>query len=134
MLNHGRIQSIANKTQNNTVDIAKYATAFTWRFVDDGEQQDAAIKGRARQLVAAIKDEKVSVLACKMCSVNANRKGENGVHVAIGMHQKWIEEQRQQGCKVELIDIFCDALKFCADNNASLQKLCLRDLQQAVLR
>jgi hypothetical protein len=84
--------------------------------------------------VAGIKDEKVAMRAFKMCYVNANRKGENGVHVAIGLHQKWIEEQRQRGCKVELIDIFCEALKFCADNNASLQQLSLRDLQQAVLR
>jgi len=84
--------------------------------------------------VAGIKDEKAAIRAFKMCYVNANRKGENGVHVAIGMHQQWIEEQRQQGCKVELVDIFCDALKFCAENNASLERLSLKDLQQAILQ
>jgi hypothetical protein len=37
------------------------------------------------------------------------------------------------GYTIELLDIFCTALKFCAEKNASLERLSLRDLQQAVL-
>jgi hypothetical protein len=114
-------------------DIANHASAFTWRFKDDRDEQGAPTEGSSIQLVAGVKSEKVAIRACKMCFVNANRKGENGITVAIGIHQKWLNQQKTRGCKVELIDIFCDALKFCADKNASLQTLSLRDLQQAIL-
>jgi hypothetical protein len=130
-LYHAR--SLADISQNNTLDIANHTASFTWRFNDDGDEQQAGTQGSADQLVAGIKDEQVSIRACKMCFANANRKGENGVAIAIGFHQKWLEEQKRKGCTAELVDVFCDALKFCAEKNASLEKLSLRDLQQAVL-
>ena len=67
------------------------------------------------------KDEKAAIRAFKMCYVNANRKGENSVHVAIGADQKRIGEQRQRGRKVEVVDIFCEALRFCAVLSTRLQ-------------
>ena len=69
-----------------------------------------------------------------MCYVNANRKGDEGVTISIGFHQKWLAEQRRQGSSIELIDVYCNALKFCADNNENLHKLSLGDLQKAVMR
>lgn len=95
------------------------------------EHEDA--ESGARQLVAGVKDEKAAIQAFKMCYVNANRKGADGVTIAVGFHQKWLQDQRDRGCKIELMDIFCGALKFCADNHASLQELSLEDLQKAVL-
>lgn len=69
-----------------------------------------------------------------MCYVNANRKGDDGVTIAIGFHQKWLEHQRRQGSSIELIDVYCDALKFCADNNKDLHQLTFGDLQKAVMK
>jgi hypothetical protein len=123
------VRGPTDTSQHNTLEIANHAASFTWRFNDDGDEQESA-----DGLIAGITDEQVALRACKTCFVNANRKGANGVAVAIGFHQKWLDEQKRKGCTVELIDIFCEALKFCADNNASLQNLSLRDLQQAVLR
>lgn len=91
------------------------------------------VKGTARQLVADVKDERVAIQAFKMCYVNANRKGADGVTLAVGFHQKWLQDQKDRGCQIELMDIFCGALKFCADNHANLQELSLEDLQKAVL-
>jgi hypothetical protein len=85
------------------------------------------------QLIAGVKGEKVAFRAFKMCYLNANRKGDEGVTIAIGFHQKWLEDQRRQGSKIDLIDVYCNALKFCADNNEGLQKLSLRDLQKAIM-
>lgn len=62
-----------------------------------------------------------------------NFKGENGVIVAIAFHPQWLDEQKQRGSKVKLIDIFSDTLKFCAENNDGLHKLSLDDLRKAVL-
>ena len=66
--------------------------------------------------------------------VIANRKGDNGVTIAIVFHQRWLDSQRPRGSRIELIDVYCDALKFCADNNADLHKLSLADSQKAVMR
>lgn len=63
----------------------------------------------------------------------SNRKGESGVVVAIGFHPRWLDEQRRRGSKIELIDIFSDALKFCAENSDGLHELSMRDLQKVVL-
>ena len=128
-LDTSSVRSLTDTSQHNTLSIANHSASFTWRFNDDGDEQQPA----AGELIAGIKDEQVSLRACKMCFVNANRAGENGVAVAIGFHQKWLDEQKRLGCTVELLDIFCNALKFCAEKNASLEKLSLRDLQQAVL-
>lgn len=80
-----------------------------------------------------MKSEKASFRAFKMCYVNANRKGDKGVTISIGFHQKWLGDQRRQGSSIELIDVYCNALNFCADNNEGLHKLSLRDLQKAVM-
>lgn len=64
--------------------------------------------------MAGVEGERVGFRAFKMCYMNANRKGDNGVTIAIGFHQKWLENQRQQGSSIELIDVYCNALKFCA--------------------
>lgn len=69
-----------------------------------------------------------------MCYVNANRKGADGVTIAIGFHQKWLAQQRQQGSTIELIDVYCNALKFCAENHADLQELSFGDLQEAIMK
>jgi hypothetical protein len=81
-----------------------------------------------------VKGEKVAVRAFKMCYVNANRKGDEGVTIAIGFHQQWLEEQRRQGSSIELIDVYCNALNFCAENNADLHRLSFKDLQEAIMK
>jgi len=126
-------RSHADISQDNTVNIADNAASFTWRFNDDGDEQRPSAQGGTDQLIAGVKDESVSLRACKMCFANANRKGKNGVSVAIGFHQQWLDEQKRKGCTIELVDIFCKALRFCAENSDELQKLSLRDLQQTVL-
>lgn len=65
--------------------------------------------------------------------MNANRHGQDGVTVAIGFHEKWPEEQKSNGCKIELIEICIKALRFVAENNSKLQDLSFGDLGAAVL-
>jgi hypothetical protein len=81
-----------------------------------------------------VKGEKVAFRAFKMCYVNANRKGDEGLTIAIGFHEQWLAEQRRQGSSVELIDVYCNALEFCAKNGADLHKLSLGDLQDAIMK
>jgi hypothetical protein len=134
--NHFRLATAQSTDikQNNTVDIANHSAAFTWRFHDDEHEQQSETGSDPSQLIAGVKSEKAAFRAFKMCYVNGNRKGDNGVTIAIGFHQKWIEDQRRQGSRIELIDVYCDALKFCADNNADLHKLSLADLQKAIMK
>lgn len=115
-----------------TLEIANHSAAFTWRFHDDDHDQQSET-GNSNHLIAGIKSEKVAFRAFKMCYVNTNRKGAEGVNISIRFHLKWLEEQRRQGSKVDLVDIYSDALKFCAENHADLQKLSPRDLQKAIL-
>lgn len=121
--------------QNNTVDIAKHSAAFTWRLHNNDEpEQQADLDPDHSQLMTGVKSEKVAFRgAFKMCYMNVNRKGDKGVTITIEFHQKWLEDQRRQGSSIELIDVYCDALKFCADNNAALHKLLLADLQESIM-
>jgi hypothetical protein len=119
--------------QNNTIDIANHSAGFTWRFNDDDEPQESSTDGEPKQLIAGVKEEKAAFRAFKMCYVNANRKGDDGLTIAIGFHEQWLEEQRRQGSSVELIDVYCNALEFCAKNSAELHKLSLGDLQDAIM-
>jgi hypothetical protein len=117
------------------VNIANHSAAFTWRFHDDDEPEEQVETGTdPSQLIAGVKSEKVAFRAFKMCYVNANRKGDEGVTIAIGFHQKWLKDQRRQGSSVELIDVYCDALEFCAENHANLHKLSFEDLQKGVMK
>ena len=116
--------------KNSTASIANHSAAFTWRF-QDGD--DVGTDG-VGQLIAGVKAEALAIRASKMCLANANRKGIDGVNVAIGFHQQWLDDQRRRGSNIELIDIYVDALRFLAEKHEDLERLSLDDLQKAVMR
>ncbi|KAH9909149.1 hypothetical protein F4778DRAFT_776311 [Xylariomycetidae sp. FL2044] len=120
---------------SNTAEIANHSAAFVWRFNDDKDEDPVKDAGSSpKKLVAGIKGEKLAFRAVKMCYVLGTRKGAEGVQVAVGFHQKWLDDRRRRDCKVELIDVLSRALKFCAENHGSLEKLSLHDLQSAVFQ
>ncbi|CAK1359052.1 Peroxisomal-coenzyme A synthetase [Cercospora beticola] len=111
--------------------LACHTAAFTWRFHNDVEDESSSADNDG-PLIAGVKAEAMSMRAFHMCFVNANRHGEDGATVAIGFHEKWLDEQRSNGCKVELVEICIKALRFVAENNSKLQELSLEDLRAAV--
>ncbi|KAK5081210.1 hypothetical protein LTR05_008004 [Lithohypha guttulata] len=121
-----------NVCVNSAHQIAHHSTAFTWRSNNDEEVEHDENKP-TRPIVTGVKGEAAAFQAFAMCYLNANRKGRDGVTIATGSHQKWLDNQRQRGSKVELIDICMAALKFFGDRAADLHGLLFRTLQQAVL-
>ena len=111
--------------------IAHHSTAFTWRFNNDGE---ASKDNKTAPLLTTVKDEKMAVRAYKMCFVNANRKGPNGVTVEMGFQRQWVEDRRRMGCRVELMDVFTGALKFFAERAGNVQGLSWADLETVVTK
>ncbi|PPJ57874.1 hypothetical protein CBER1_00016 [Cercospora berteroae] len=111
--------------------LACHTAAFTWRFHNDMEDEFSSADNDG-PLITGVKAEAMSMRAFHMCFVNANRHGQDGVTVAIGCHEKWLEEQKSNGCKVELVEICIKALRFVAENNSKLQELSFEDLRAAV--
>lgn len=83
-------------------------------------------------LITGIKAETMSTRAFRMCFVYPNRHRQDGVTVAIGFHEKWLDEQRSNGRKVETVEIHINALRFVAQNNSKLQELSFKYLRALV--
>ncbi|KAH8743037.1 hypothetical protein F5883DRAFT_594420 [Diaporthe sp. PMI_573] len=113
----------------STAELARHAVAFTWRF-HDSEPKDP---GDAGALFVGFKGEGIDFRGFSMCYICVNRKGPDGLKIAVGCHPKWLAEQQRNGSRVELVDVFSRALSLVLGGSGRLCDLALGDLEAASL-
>jgi hypothetical protein len=110
--------------------------AFTWRFHDSEPNLKESRSGNsvAAALVAGFKGEGIDFRGFSMCYVCVNRKGSDGLKIAVGCHPRWLAEQQKKGSRVELVDVFARALGLVAGaRGGRLCELALGDLERVSL-